>query len=74
MHPTSKNEHLKQITESTELIASIGSILAAFKSFPVAGNIDICPEAIGTVGTLLEKHACRINEHTAELIKENQSS
>ena len=71
MEPTTESKHLKQITESTELIASIGSILGAFKAFPSAGNIEICPEAIGTIGTLLEKHACRINEHLSELASDN---
>ena len=70
---SSQNGYLKQIEESTELIASIGSILAVFKEFPPAGNIEICPNALGCIGSLLEKHACRINEAIDELTAEKPS-
>ena len=68
---SSQNPRLKEIEESTELIARIGSILAVFKEFPPAGNIEICPDALGCIGSLLEKHACRINEAIDVLTSEN---
>jgi len=68
---SSQIPHLKQIEESIELIASIGSLLTVFKEFPPAENIKICPDALGCIGALLEKHACRINEAIDELTPEN---
>jgi hypothetical protein len=74
MDTSPQNQHLKQIEDSTELTASIDSILAVFKGFPPAENLEICPDALGCIGSLPETHACRINEAINELISERKMS
>tara|TARA_B100001971_G_scaffold162689_1_gene153014 strand:+ start:12258 stop:12473 length:216 start_codon:yes stop_codon:yes gene_type:complete len=60
--PPLSHQTRKRIDASLEMIASIGSILAAFKDYPNAGNIEICPHALGFIGEEITRCACRVTE------------
>jgi len=61
------SESRKRIDASLEMIASVGSILAAFKEYPLAGNIEICPHALGFIGEEITRQACRVTEVLKDL-------